>query len=79
MIEDLVKRLRETPLPSLGRIARDRRDAADEIDRLRADLREWEECAIYDATMEGPVFKAWDRSALDRRRRASTSTKETEG
>lgn len=34
-----------------------------------ARLREWQECALYDATMEGPVFKGWDRSALDRCRR----------
>lgn len=29
----------------------------------------WRECALYDATMEGPAFKGWDRSALDRCRR----------
>ena len=34
--EELIKRLREAPLPSLNRIARDRREAADEIERLRA-------------------------------------------
>jgi hypothetical protein len=41
-------------------------EAADEIEQ-------WRECALYDATMKGPVFKGWDRSALDRcRRRRST-------
>ena len=34
-----------------------------------ARLREWQECALYDATMEGPVFKGWDRSALERCRK----------
>lgn len=29
----------------------------------------WMECALYDATMEGPKFKGWNRSALDRLRR----------
>ncbi len=42
------------------------REAADEIERLQITLGEWEECAQYDATMEGPLFKGWNRSALDR-------------
>ena len=29
----------------------------------------WWECALYDACMGGPVFRGWDRSALDRMRR----------
>lgn len=29
----------------------------------------WHECAQYDPLMEGPRFKGWDRSALDRCRR----------
>ena len=41
----------------------------DEVVRLREALREWGECAMYDALMEGPKFKGWDRSALDRCRR----------
>jgi hypothetical protein len=28
----------------------------------------FDECALYDATMEGPRFKGWNRSALDRLR-----------
>lgn len=41
------------------------------------ELRDWRECAKYDATMEGSVFKGWDRSALDRLRLAAlTPTKE---
>jgi hypothetical protein len=43
---------------ALGRIA-------DALDGLNA----WRECALYDALMSGPVFKGWDRSALDRCRR----------
>ena len=34
-----------------------------------AEVAAWRECALYDATMEGPVFKGWDRSAMDRARR----------
>jgi hypothetical protein len=34
-LKDIVERLRESPLPSLNRIGRDRREAADEIERLR--------------------------------------------
>ncbi len=41
-----------------------------------AKLAEWEACALYDATMEGPVFKGWNRSALDRLRRAALTTQE---
>jgi len=29
-------------------------------------LRDWADCALYDATMEGPKLKGWNRSALDR-------------
>jgi hypothetical protein len=42
MQQDIVDRLREEPLPSLNRICRDRRDAADEIERLRAKLDDYE-------------------------------------
>lgn len=38
----------------------------DRVRELEAALQEWRECALYDATMEGPVFKGWNRSALDR-------------
>lgn len=44
-------------------------EAAIEIERLKALLREWEECAQYDALMSGPQFKGWNRSALDRCRK----------
>ena len=37
-----------------------------EIERLRAEVEAWRECAKYDPLMEGPRFKGWDRSALDR-------------
>lgn len=44
-----------------------RAEAAEQRERvLRERLTAWEECALYDATMEGPVFKGWNRSALDR-------------
>ena len=39
------------------------------IDAQAAEVAAWRECALYDATMEGPVFKGWDRSAMDRARR----------
>lgn len=37
--------------------------------RLLDEINEWRECAQYDATMEGPVFKGWNRSHLDRCRK----------
>lgn len=40
----------------------------DDIETMRALLIELDECAQYDATMEGPRFKGWNRSALDRLR-----------
>lgn len=50
--------------------------AADLIESLAARLAEavtetvaWRECAKYDPLMSGPVFKTWDRSALDRCRK----------
>ena len=39
----------------------------DELDLLRAEVRNWRECAKYDATMGGAIFAGrWDRSALER-------------
>jgi hypothetical protein len=46
-------------------------EAADLIQAQAAEIEQWRECALYDATMEGPVFKGWDRSALERCRRAA--------
>ena len=46
-------------------------EAADRIEALSAEVDQWRSCARYDATMEGPVFKGWDRSALERCRRAA--------
>jgi len=40
-----------------------------------ARLKEWQDCAMYDATMEGLVFKGWNRSALDRCRKAALEEK----
>ena len=36
---------------------------------LLEEVTAWRECARYDPQMEGPAFKGWDRSALDRCRR----------
>lgn len=44
-------------------------NAIDRLAALEQEVRAWRECALYDATMEGPAFKGWDRSALDRCRR----------
>lgn len=41
------------------------------LTRAREALEQWQECALYDATMEGPKFKGWNRSALDRCLKAS--------
>lgn len=38
------------------------------IDMAR-EIIAWRECALYDATMQGPKFKGWNRSSLDRCRR----------
>jgi len=51
-----------------------------ERDAAVTEVAEWRECAQYDATMEGPVFKGWDRSQMDRCRRrfnAAGAHKET--
>ena len=52
-------------------------DLADRIEALTAEVQAWRECALYDATMEGPVFKGWDRSALERCRRAALTGDDT--
>ena len=39
------------------------------IARLYAELDAYRAAAQYDPTMEGPIFKGWNRSALDRARR----------
>ncbi len=38
------------------------------IDYLR-ELEEWRACAKYSVTMEGPQFKGWDRSQMERCRK----------
>ena len=41
-----------------------------ELERLRAEVTAWRECARYDPNMSGrALFKGWDRSALDRCRK----------
>ncbi len=44
-------------------------EAQTEIDRLTVEIEEWRACARYDLLMEGPHFKGWDRSGLDRCRK----------
>lgn len=41
-----------------------------EIRMLREEVALWRECAQYDASMEGPVFKGWNRSQMERCRKA---------
>jgi benzoyl-CoA reductase/2-hydroxyglutaryl-CoA dehydratase subunit BcrC/BadD/HgdB len=50
---------------------RDIEHLRERIEAQAAEIEQWRECALYDATMEGPVFKGWDRSALERCRRAA--------
>lgn len=46
-----------------------------EVEWLRAEVRGWRECALYDPMMSGEArFKGWDRSALDRMRRQAEAT-----
>ena len=35
------------------------------IKALEDEVLDWQSCARYDACMNGPMFKDWDRSALD--------------
>jgi len=53
-----------------------------EIERLRADLRDWAECASVDVTMEGPRLMGWNPIALNRcltKYEAALQPKEGEG
>jgi hypothetical protein len=55
---------------------------AAEIERLRADLRDWAECASVDVTMEGPRLMGWNPIALNRcltKYEAALQSKEGEG
>ncbi len=38
-------------------------------EHLIQEIEEWRSCASYDPKMEGPQFKGWDRSQMDRCRR----------
>ena len=72
MCGDISNRLR--PFPILATevpFNPDGREAADRIEALKAEIEEWRACARYDAMMEGPAFKGWDMSALERCRRAA--------
>lgn len=72
MIADNSNRLR--PFPILATevpFNPDGHEAANRIEALKAEIEEWRACAQYDAMMEGPAFKGWDRSALERCRRAA--------
>lgn len=46
------------------------RKLIEEVERLRREVTDWRECALYDPLMEGPRFKGWNRSALERCREA---------
>lgn len=52
----------------LDRFAEQRVAAAQKV------IDEFHECAQYDACMDGPKFKGWDRSALDRLRKKLIAT-----
>jgi hypothetical protein len=45
--------------------------AEESIAALTDELNAWRDAAEYDATMEGPKFKGWNRSQLDRARKIS--------
>lgn len=71
---DAINRLKmELHTTPLGRLCRmpsdDARAILDHITALTAEVFEWRECAQYDATMEGPVFKGWNRLQMDRCRK----------
>jgi hypothetical protein len=51
------------------------KEAAHRINAQAAEIEQWRECALYDATMKGPAFKGWDRSALDRCRKRGENLK----
>jgi hypothetical protein len=79
-IFELVAELKTRAEAAESTLATYRADAVEEmmkatarIEKLEAALRAWRECALYDATIEGPVFKGWNRSALDRCRLAALS------
>jgi hypothetical protein len=78
MTDDLVQRLREVGRDGTWKSRRNPTTAhpmcikaADRIESQAAEIEEWRSCARYDAMMEGPAFKGWDRSALERCRRAA--------
>ncbi len=50
---------------------REMRTVRSPTEDLRKELKMYEEAALYDSCMNGPVFKGWSRSALDRARRAT--------
>jgi len=63
LLDQLVKRFSKTRDADLLELA------AKQLEDASAEVREWRSCAKYDATMEGPKFKNWDRNALDRCRK----------
>jgi hypothetical protein len=72
MIADNSTRLRPFPILATEVMFNpDGREAADRIEAQAAEIEQWRSCARYDAMMEGPAFKGWDMSALERCRRAA--------
>jgi BMFP domain-containing protein YqiC len=49
------------------------------VAELEAELEEYEHAASYDATLEGPVFKGWNRSSLDRARKRTEARRALDG
>lgn len=45
------------------------------VEKLRAELEAYREAAEYDALMEGPRFKGWNRSQLERARRLTEAAR----
>ena len=39
------------------------------LEELRFEVEEWRSCARYTPLMEGPIFKGWDRSQMERCRK----------
>lgn len=43
-----------------------KKELENKIKELELENDEWRHCASYDAMMDGPRFKGWNKSALDR-------------
>jgi len=69
-LEQILKRFSKTrDVKLFEAAAKELEDGAKQLEGAAAEIEEWRSCAKYDATMEGPKFKGWDMSALDRCRK----------